>query len=66
MFQLTTDFAQLRVVPMMMLRACQVSVPRKICSGVSVGPCEPEHSVNQMPLRGKASCSAVCALGSPE
>ena len=52
MFQLTTDFAQLRVVPMVSVRACQVSVPRKICSGVSVAPCEPEHSVNQMPFFG--------------
>ncbi len=59
MFQLTTDFAQLRVVPSIRLRACQVSVPRKICGGVSFGPCEPEHSVNQMPLSGKALCNAV-------
>jgi hypothetical protein len=66
MFQFAVDLAQFRVVPMMIVRACQVSVPRKICSGVSVGPCEPEHSVNQIPLPGWASCSAVCALGSPK
>ncbi len=66
MFQLTTDFPQLRVTPIASVRACQVSVPRKICSSVSPAPCEPEHSVNQMPLSGWAWCSAVCAPGSPE
>ena len=60
------DFAQLRITPTVIVRACQVSVPRNTCSGVSVALCEPEHSVNQMPLRGYASCSAVIALGSPE
>ena len=52
MFQVTTDFAQLRVVPIAMVRACQTSVSRKNCAGGSFGPCEPEHSVNQMPLLG--------------
>ena len=66
MFQLTTDFAQFRVVPSISVRACQVSVPRKICGGVSVGPCDPEHSVNQMPLVGNALCRSVCFDGSPE
>ena len=66
MFQLTTDRAQLRVVPMATLRACHTRVSRKNCAGGSAGPCEPEHSVNQMPLSGCASCNAVWALESPE
>jgi len=65
-FQAIADLAQLRVVPMVMLRAWKVSVSRKNFSGGSVAPCDPEHSVNQIPLSGWASCSAVCALGSPE
>ncbi len=65
-FQSATDLAQLRVVPTVIVRACQVSVERKNWAGVSAAPCEPEHSVNQMPLSGWASCRAVCALGSPE
>ena len=66
MFQVIAVFAQFRVVPMVMLRAWKVSVSRKNLAGGSVGPCEPEHSVNQIPLSGWASCRAVCALGSPK
>ena len=58
-FQFTTDEAQLRVTPMTMLRACHFSVSENTCAGGSLAPCEPEHSVNQMPLSGKASCSWV-------
>ena len=34
---------------------CHLSVSEKTCAGGSVAPCEPEHSVNQMPLSGNAS-----------
>ena len=64
-FQFTTDLAQLRVVPMARVRACQTRVSRKSLAGGSAGPCEPEHSVNQMPFCGYAVCRAVCAPGSP-
>jgi hypothetical protein len=65
MFQLTALRAQLRVVPRTTLRACHVRVSRKTLAGGSCAPFEPEHSVNQIPLSGKASWSAVWALGSP-
>ena len=65
-FQAIADLAQLRVVPMVMLRAWKVSVSRKNFSGGSAAPCDPEHSVNQIPLRGKAACSALIASGLPE
>ena len=64
-FQLTTVLPQLRVTPSTRLRACHLSVSEKTWAGGSAGPCEPEHSVNQMPLSGKALCSAVWLLGSP-
>src|SRR6266511_3809197 len=64
-FQFTTVLPQLRVTPSTRLRACHLSVSEKTCAGGSLGPCEPEHSVNQMPLSGNASCNAVWRLGSP-
>ena len=64
-FQLTTVLPQLRVTPSTRLRVCHLSVSEKTCAGGSVGPCEPEHSVNQMPLSGNAPWSAVWRLGSP-
>ena len=62
---MTTDCAQLRVVPRVMLRACHLSVSLKTCAGGSVGPCEPEHSVNQIAFVGKALCRAVIRFWSP-
>ena len=64
-FQFTTVLPQLRVTPRTRLRACHLSVSEKTFAGGSVGPCDPEHSVNQMPLSGNARCSTVWRLGSP-
>src|SRR4051812_42382544 len=64
-FQLTTVLPQLRVTPSTTLRVCHLSVSEKTCAGGSLAPCEPEHSVNQMPLSGKARCRSVWRLGSP-
>src|SRR3954452_12820584 len=64
-FQLTTVMPQLRVTPRTMLRACHLSVSENTCAGGSLAPCEPEHSVNQTPLSGKASCSWVWRTWSP-
>ena len=64
-FQLTTVLAQLRVTPSTRLRVCHFSVSEKNCAGGSAAPCEPEHSVNQTPLSGKACWSSVWRTGSP-
>ncbi len=64
-FQLTTVLPQLRVTPRVRLRACHFSVSENTWAGGSVGPCDPEHSVNQTPLSGNASWSAVCRTWSP-
>src|SRR4051812_3566981 len=58
-FQFTTEDAQLRVTPITTLRACHFSVSENTCAGGSLAPCEPEHSVNQMPFCGNASCNCV-------
>ncbi len=62
---MTIDFAQLRVTPSVRLRACHFRVSEKTWAGGSVGPCEPEHSVNQMSLSGKRWCSSVIRFWSP-
>ena len=64
-FQLTTVEAQLRVTPSTRLRLCHFRVSEKTCAGGSVGPCEPEHSVNQSSVPGKASWSFVMSDESP-
>src|SRR4051794_48237 len=64
-FQLTTVIPQLRVTPSTTLRACHLSVSENTCAGGSLGPCEPEHSVNHTPLSGNASCSRVWRTWSP-
>ena len=64
-FQLTTVLPQLRVTPSTRLRVCHLSVSENTCAGGSVGPCEPEHSVNQTPFRGKRCWSSVWRLTSP-
>jgi hypothetical protein len=64
-FQFTTVDDQLRVTPSTRLRACHFSVSEKNCAGGSLGPCEPEHSVNQISVLGKALCSFVMSDGSP-
>ena len=59
-FQNSTLRAQLRVAPSSRVSAFQARLP-----AYDGDHWPPEHSVNQMPLSGAASCTAVWALGLP-
>src|SRR6478752_7441363 len=59
-FQNSTLRAQLRVAPSRRVSAFQARLP-----AYDGDHWPPEHSVNQMPLSGAASCTAVWALGLP-
>src|ERR1700712_5245550 len=60
MFQSSTLRAQLRVAPSRRVSAFHARLP-----AYDGAHWPPEHSVNQMPLSGAASCTTLCALGLP-